>query len=131
MSMKYINKMYREELHGDLKVRSSKHLSQSTKDTLKMLIDYQKKGEVVELGYCKGFKFVTHITALDPVIRDLKKEKSEDPLNYNCWVHQIKQKEFHWARKDSATLTDDEYDDMFWDCISLHVVNLLQKRELN
>lgn len=131
MSMKYINKMYREALNGDLKVRSSKHLSQSTKKTLKMLIDYQKKGEVIEMKYGKGYKFVTHTTALDPVIRDLKKEKSENPLNYNCWVHQIKQKESYWTKRDKETLTDDEYDDMFWDCISLHVVNDLHRRELN
>jgi len=131
MSMKYINKMYREELNGDLKVRSSKHLSQSTKHTLKMLIDYQKKGEIVEMGYCKGFKFVTHTTALDAPIRDMTKEKSERPLNYNCWAHEIKQKESYWAKRDKETLTDDEYDDMFWDCISLHVANLLRNRELN
>ncbi len=131
MSMKYINKMYRDELNGNLKVRSSKHLSQSTKRSLKMLLDYQKKGEIIEMEYGNGSKFVTHITALDAPIRDLKKEKSERPLNYNRWVHQIKQKEFYWARRDKETLTDDEYDEMFWDCISLHVVNLLQNRELN
>ena len=131
MSMKYINKMYRDELNGDLKVRSSKHLSQSTKRTLKMLIDYEKKGEIIEMKYVNGSKFVTHTTALDAPIRDLKKEKSERPFNYNRWVHQIKQKESYWTKRDKETLTDDEYDEMFWDCISLHVVNLLQKRDLN
>ena len=114
--MKYINKSLRE-LCGDNidKTKFAEHLKNKKSETIGLVDEYIKKGEMVQFNYpTKDYGWMVHKTAFDIVIRDLEKEKNYNPKNYSQWRINIQRDKFEDEELNLKQMSDKEHDKMMW-----------------
>ena len=114
--MKYINKSLRE-LCGDSidKSKFAEHLKNKKSETINGIDKFIKKGEMVQYDYPNdGFGWVVHKSAFDIVIRDLEKQRNDNPKNYSEWRINIQRDKFEDEELNLKQMSDKEHDKMMW-----------------
>ena len=114
--MKYINKSLRELCGNNIdKTKFAEHLKNKKSSTVNLIDKYIKKGEMVQFDYpFDGFGWVVHKSAFDIVIRDLEKERNDDPENYSEWRINIQIDKLEDQKLNLNEMSDKEHDDMMW-----------------
>ena len=114
--MKYINKSLRELCGNNIdKTKFAEHLKNKKSSTVNLIGKYIKKGEMVQFDYpFDGFGWVVHKSAFDIVIRDLEKERNDDPENYSEWRINIQIDKLEDQKLNLKEMSDKEHDDMMW-----------------
>lgn len=137
--MKYINKSLRK-LCGDNidKAKFAEHLRNKKSSTVNLIDHYIKKGEMVQYDYpTKGFSYVVHKTAFDIVIRDLEKEKINNPKNYSQWRIKIQMDKLEDEEKNLKEMSDKENDSVMWGGVAYYSMRFVDgdepdpRKELN
>ena len=114
--MKYINKSLRELCGNNIdKTKFAEHLKNKKSSTVNLIDKYIKKGEMVQFDYpFDGFGWVVHKSAFDIVIRDLEKERNDDPENYSEWRINIQIDKLEDQKLNLNEMSDKEHDKMMW-----------------
>ena len=114
--MKYINKSLRELCGNNIdKTKFAEHLKNKKSSTVNLIDKYIKKGEMVQFDYpSDGFGWVVHKSAFDIVIRDLEKEKNNNPKNYSQWRINIQRDKLEDEELNLKEMSDKEHDKMMW-----------------
>ena len=137
--MKYINKSLRE-LCGDSinKIKFSEHLKNKKSSTVTLVDKFIKKGEMIQYDYPNnGFGWVVHKSAFDIVIRDLEKERTDNPKKYSEWRISIQINKLENQKLNLKAMSDKEHDDMMWDGVAFYSMRFVDgdepdpRKELN
>ena len=125
--MKYINKSLRELCGNNIdKTRFAEHLKNKKSETINLVDEYIKKGEMIQFDYPgKGFCWVVHKSAFDIVIRDFS-EVRKDPdkwrlLKIDILADKISDETLFQEKK----LSDEQSDDMMWGGVAYRSMRFL------